>query len=264
MADITAKDVQALRVATGAGMMDCKRALQTTEGDFDAAVKLLREKGLADTAKRADRDNTEGAVAVAVAGQRAAVVELKCETDFVAKSADFLGLAQRLADAAAADGDAGIAGLAGAVDDLKVALKENIALGRVATVGGPADAVLDTYLHIQNERGVNGVAVVLSGGSQELAHDVALHIASARPKWLTRDDVPADVVASEREVLANLTRNEGKPEAAIEKIVEGRIGGFFRDNCLVEQGFVKEPKRSIADVLGSASIVGYVQVEIGR
>jgi elongation factor Ts len=264
MADITAKDVQALRAATGAGMMDCKRALQQTEGDFDAAVKFLREKGLADTAKRADRDNTEGAVAVATNGTRAGIVELRCETDFVAKSEDFLALAQRLADAVAADGEGAVAALASAVDDLKVALKENIAVGRVASVAGPDGSTLDTYLHVQNERGVNGVAVVLASGSQELAHDVALHIASARPKWLTRDDVPSDVVANEREVLANLTRNEGKPEAAIEKIVEGRLGGFFRDNCLLEQGFVKEPKRSVADVVGASAVLAYAQVEIGR
>jgi elongation factor Ts len=260
----TAKDVQALRQATGAGMMDAKRALTEKDGDFDAAAQWLREQGLAASAQRADRANEQGAVAVAREGGAAAVVELRCETDFVAKSPDFTALVHDLAQAVVEKGEDTLAGRQHEIDQLKVTLKENVELGRVVRFEAAEGAVLDTYLHVQNERGVNGVVVELVGGDQAVAHDVALHIASARPRYLRREDVPAAEVDKEREVLEALTRNEGKPELAIPKIVEGRLSGFFRDVCLVEQAFVKEPKRSVQDVLGSAQVTRFAQVEIGR
>ena len=142
-------------------------------------------------------------------------------------------------------------------------MKEKIELGEVVRFEAAPGNVLDSYLHIQGGRGVNAVLVELSGASEELAHDIAVHIAFARPKYLAREDVPADVIEKERVTLENITRNEGKPEAAIAKIVEGRIGGFFKDVCLLEQPYAKDDKQSVSQVLGSAKIVKFAQVEIG-
>jgi elongation factor Ts len=264
MAEFTARDVQRLRQLTGAGMLDCKRALEATDGDFDKAVKWLREKGLSQTGKRADRANEQGAVATANTGQAAAIVELKCETDFVAKSAEFTAIVHELAQAVAERGEQAIDEFKEQLDNLRITLKENIDVGRVVRFEAADGAVIDTYLHSQNDRGVNGVMVELVGGDRPLAHEVALHIASSRPQWLTRDEVPAERVEAEREVLENLTRNEGKPEQAIAKIVEGRLGGFFRDSVLVEQPYVREPKQSVGQLVGNAKITRFAQVEIGR
>jgi elongation factor Ts len=264
MADFTAKDVQRLRQETGAGMMDAKRALQESDGDFEAAAKWLREKGMAQAAKRSDRESSQGAIAAANTGTAAAVVELKCETDFVAKAPEFTGLVAELAEAVAAKGEDAAAERAADITDLGVTLKENIALGRTVRFEAAAGAVLDTYLHVQSDRGVIGVLVELTGGDQALAHEVALHIASANPRYSSRDDVPPEVVAAEREVLENLTRNEGKPEQAIAKIVEGRLNGFFKDACLLEQPFVKDQKRTVKQLLGGATVTRFARLEIGK
>lgn len=263
MANFSAKDVGALRKASGAGMMDAKKALVENDGDFEAASKWLREQGLAKAAKRGDRENFEGLVAVASTDGGAALVELRCETDFVAKSDGFKAAASKIAEAVAAGSEAGSSEIAGQIDDLKLALKENIELGEVVYFEVPEGHTVDSYVHVQNDRGVNGVLVQLEGGSTELAHDIALHVASSRPAYLSREEVPEDVVAAERETLENLTRNEGKPEQAISKIVEGRLTGFFKQNTLLEQGFVKDEKTSIANLLGDAKIVRFAQVEIG-
>ncbi|MEW6155445.1 MAG: translation elongation factor Ts [Actinomycetota bacterium] len=264
MADFTAKDVQRLRQVTGAGMLDCKKALEATGGDFDKAVNLLREQGLAQTGKRADRANTQGAVATANTGAAAAAVELNCETDFVAKSPEFAALVEEMANAVAERGEGATDEFKERLDGLRITLKENIDLGRVVRFEAAEGAVLDTYLHSQNDRGVNAVLVEVSGGDRALAHDIALHVASMRPTYLSRDDVPADIVANERAVLENLTRNEGKPEQAVPKIVEGRLNGFFKDNVLLEQAFVKDTKQTIAGMLGSATVNRFAQIEIGR
>jgi elongation factor Ts len=263
MADITAGDVKTLRDATGAGMMDAKKALVEADGDFDAAVKLLRERGLAKSADRSDRENAQGTVAIGIAGRVASIVELKCETDFVAKNDEFISLVQRLADAVAADGEGAIDAHKDAVDDLKVTLKENIDVGRVKRLEATGDQVLDTYLHKQEGRGVNAVIVVLDGGLQDLAHDIAVHIAFARPTYLSRDEIPADVVADERETLVGITRAEGKPEAAMDKIVEGRLNGWYKERVLLEQAYAKDDKQTIQQVLGGATLVAYAQVVIG-
>jgi elongation factor Ts len=271
--DFTAKDVQALRQATGAGMMDAKKALQENGGDFDAAGKWLRENGLAKSATRSDRDNSEGAVAIGAAGDSAsgttaALVELKCETDFVAKSDDFVALVQALADAVAAAGSDAEAGgavdtLKDRVDDLKVTLKENIELGRVVRIEAGEGNVLDTYLHRQDGRGKVAVAVELAGGSAELAHDIAVHTAFTKPSYFSRDEVPADEVAAERETLTTITRNEGKPEAALEKIVEGKLNGWFQERVLLEQKYVKDEKQTITQLLGGASVVRFGLIVVG-
>ena len=265
MADSTAKDVQALRQATGAGMMDAKKALTESNGDMDAAKKLLREKGLAKADDRAGRANAEGAIAVAVGVGTAALVELKCETDFVAKSEAYTLLTQEIADALAADGDAALEGYKDAVDDLKLTLKENIEIGRTARIELHEGQVVDTYLHRQDGRGVNGVIVVLSGGSKELAHDIAVHIAFAKPQYLTRDEVPADLVEDERETLTRISKAEGKPEAALPKIIDGRMAGWYKERVLVEQPFVRDEKQTIGQLAESAGahVVQYAQLFVG-
>ena len=259
----TAKDVQALRQATGAGMMDAKKALEANNGDMEEAKQWLREKGLAASAKRDDRENTQGVVALVINGNVGAIVKLKSETDFVASSEQFKGEAQALAELVAAKGEAAVAERSAILDDLKITLKEKIELGQVARIEAAPGHVIDSYVHIQGGRGVNAVLVELDGGTAELAHDIAVHIAFAKPKYLSISDVPEDEIAKERATLEVITRNEGKPEAAIPKVVEGRLQGFFKDVVLNEQPYAKDDKKSIKDVLGAATIVRYAQVEIG-
>jgi len=259
----TAKDVQTLRQSTGAGMMDCKKALEANNGDMEAAKQWLREKGLAASAKRDDRENTQGVVALSVSGNVGAIVKLKCETDFVAGSDQFKAEAQALAELVVAKGEAAVSERAAILEDLKITLKEKIELGEVARVEAVSGNVIDSYQHVQGGRGVNAVLVEVANGSADLAHDIAVHIAFARPKYLTRDEVPADVVDKERATLETISRNEGKPEAALPKIVEGRINGFFKDVCLVEQPYAKDDKQSVTQVLGGARIVRFAQIEIG-
>jgi len=282
MPDISAKDVAALRKVSGAGMMDCKKALEESNGDPEAAKTWLREKGLAAAGKRAGRAAAQGTVDVFVEGPAGAVVELTCETDFVAKGDGFKSAVATLAQQVAEQGediaakpyagdpsqtvDAFVKGMAGS-------LGENIGLGRVARfeVSG---GLVEGYKHIQQERGMIGVLVEMTGvdpsdpKAVEIGHDIALHIASAAPRWVTRDEVPADVIEAEKAVLENLTRNEGKPEAAIPKIVEGRIGGFYKENCLVEQGFVRDPKVTVGSLLSGlgadAKVTRFARVKVGE
>jgi elongation factor Ts len=266
MAEITAKDIAALRRMTGAGILACREALEATGGDLEAAKQWLREKGLVSAGQRADRENDEGAVSVVVLGdgrQVGAIIELKCETDFVAKSTDFVALVDKLATACATDGTAALAGHADEVDSLKVTLKENIALGRVERFEAAEGSVLGSYLHIQADRGVNAVLVEVGGGDHDLAHNLAIHIAFTRPQYLRVEDVPEEVVATERKTLEAQSRNEGKPEAAMDKIVEGRLRGWYKERVLLEQGYVRDEKKTIAQLLGDATIVRFAQVAIG-
>jgi elongation factor Ts len=260
---INAKDVQALRQATGAGMMDCKKALEAANGDVEAAKKWLREKGLAASAKRSDRENNQGVVALSIDCPKAAIVKLKCETDFVASSESFIAEANALATLVRDSGEAAVAQRAKQLEDLKILLKEKIELGEVVRFEAAAGNIMDSYVHVQGGRGVNVVVVEMKGADEQLAHDIAVHIAFARPKYLTRDEVPADVVAAERATLETATRNEGKPEAAIGKIVEGKLNGFYKDLCLLEQPYAKDDKKSVKQVIGAASIVRFSQIEIG-
>lgn len=263
MPEFTAQDVQALRRLTGAGMLDAKRALQETGGDMDAARQWLREQGLAGAAKRADREVSQGAVALAVGAGAAAIVELRCETDFVAKAETFVNLTDELAQLVVERGVDAVDERSDAIDDLKTTLKENISLGQVVQIEtGPA-SILGTYLHMQSGRGVNAVLVEMTGSTDELAHDIAVHIAFARPTYLRRDEVPKDEVDSERTTLEAITRNEGKPAAALDKIVEGRLNGWFKERCLLEQAYAKDEKRIISEVIGSAEIVRFAQVVVG-
>jgi elongation factor Ts len=280
MADFSAADVAALRKATGAGMMDCKKALEENDGDMEAAKDWLRSKGMAGAGKRVGRSADQGAVDVLVDGGVGAVVELTAETDFVAKGADFTGVVAELAKLAVQEGKEELAEIAyegGTVGEhitqLAAKLGENVALGRVV-VYESTDGLIDGYRHNQNDRGVIGVLLELGGvdpsdaEAQEVAHDIALHIASAAPQYLTREDVPGDVIERERAVFEELTRNEGKPEQAIPKIVEGRIGAFYKENVLLEQGFIKEPKTTIGQLLSGlgadATVRRFARVKIGE
>jgi elongation factor Ts len=282
MPDISAKDVAALRKVSGAGMMDCKRALEESGGDLEAAKTWLREKGLAAAGKRAGRAAQQGAVDVFVDGGVGALVELTCETDFVAKGEGFRNTVATLARQVAEQGEdiaskPYVGDPSETVDDMVKGmagtLGENIGLGRIARfeVSG---GLIEGYKHIQSERGTIGVLAELTGvdpsdpKAVEIGHDIALHIASAAPRWVSRDDVPAEVIEAERAVLENLTRNEGKPEQAIPKIVEGRIGGFYKENCLLEQGYVRDPKVTVGSLLSGlgaeAKVTRFVRVKVGE
>lgn len=263
MPDFTAKDVQALRQATGAGMMDAKRALEANDGDAEAAGQWLREKGLAKAAGRTDRENAEGAIAIASDGNVAALVELKAETDFSAKAADFTDLVQELADLVLAKGPDAVAERADEIDQLKITKKENIEVGTVAHFEAAEGNVLDAYLHKQDGRGKVGVLVECSGVTPEQAHEVALHIAFAKPSHLTRDEVPAEAVEKERALLEEQTRNEGKPEQALPKIVEGKLSAFFKESVLMEQDLFGEKGRSVSQSLGSGTVVRFVVASVG-
>ncbi len=263
MPKFTAKDVQRLRQATGAGMLACKEALEEADGDYDKALQSLRIKGLAGAAKRADREATEGAVAAVRSGDAAAVVELRCETDFVAKADEFVSLTDELAALVAAKGEEAVGELSDEVDRLRTTLKENISVGQVRQLVAQPGQVVDTYTHQQAGRGVNAVAVVIDGGDEELAHNIAVHIAFTKPAYLSRDDVPEEDIAAERSTVTEISRSEGKPEAALDKIVDGRMNGWFKDRVLLDQSYVRDEKQTIAGMLGSARIVAFAQVVVG-
>ncbi len=263
MPEFSAKDVQSLRRAAGVGMLDAKRALEATGGGMEGAIRWLREKGLAKAATRDQREASEGAVAAVREGSTGAIVELRSETDFVAKAPEFVSLVDDLAALVAAKGEDAIDERKEEIDRLRTSLQENISVGRVVRMESGEGQVLDIYVHQQAGRGVNAVMVLLQGGTQELAHEVAVHIAFARPQYLRREEVPEAEVAAERETVEQISRNEGKPEAALPKVVEGRMNGWFKERVLLEQGYVRDEKQSISDLLGGATIVQFAQVVVG-
>lgn len=261
MSDFTAKDVKALRDATGAGMMDAKQALTEAGGDAEAATQILREKGLSKAAKRSDRDNSDGAVAMASDGNKVAVVLLRSETDFSAKSEDFVAVAQKLADAALAGGDAA-ADCATDIEHLMLTKKENIDVGAVHLIEAGDGNTLDTYLHVQDGRGTIGIVVEGSGVSEDALHSIALHCAFANPRFLDKSEVSEDDVAKEREALLEITKSEGKPEAAWDKIVDGRLGAWYKESVLLEQG-LNGDKVSVAETAAPGTLVRFVQARVG-
>lgn len=262
MADITAQDVKALRDATGAGMKDAKNALVEADGDRDKAAQILRQKGLSKVATLEDRENNQGTVAIAREGNVAAMVQLKSETDFAGKSEDFVALVQKMADAVLADGEAGLEKLNDELDTLRVAKRENIEVGSVVRFEAAPDSVLDTYLHRQDGRGVNGVLLEVQGTDEETAREISLHIAFAKPVALTRDEIDPVLVDKARDSFEELTRKEGKPEQAVPKIVEGRLNSWYAERVLPEQGVFGE-KETVQQRLGDARIVRFAQAVIG-
>jgi len=263
MAEITAQAVKSLRDATGAGMMDAKKALVEADGDRDRAARILREKGLTKVATLEDRENNQGAVAVARNGNAVALVRLKSETDFSAKSADFVALTQALADAVVAGGPGAVAGLQDQLDTLRISKKENIELDTVAHFEAAAGNALDAYLHIQDGRGTNGVIIEVAGATDEVAHEIALHVAFAKPSALSRDEVSAELLEKATTGFEELTRKEGKPEQAIAKIVEGRVNSWYAERVLPEQGLFGE-KDTVQAKLGDGKIIRFVQAVIGH
>ena len=274
MANYTAADVKALRERSGAGMMDCKNALDEANGDGEKAMEVLRVKGLKGVNKREGRTTSNGLVVARVNGGTGYLIELACETDFVAKAEKFVSLAESIADAVVAAGaktlEAALAAnlggksVAEAINDEAAIMGEKVELRRVASV---EDAKVDAYLHRTSKDlpPQVGVLVAYSGANDETAHDVAVHIAAFSPNHLTRDDVSAEVVATERRIAEETARNEGKPEAALEKIVEGRVTGFFKENVLLEQDFAKDNKLSVAKVLDNAGLTvsAFVRFRVG-
>ena len=274
MANFTAADVKRLRELTGSGMLDCKNALADTEGDFDSAVEALRIKGAKDVGKRAQRATAEGLVAA----QDGALIELNCETDFVAKNAEFQALADQVVAAAvsgkAADvdalkaapisGDRATTTVEEAIAELSAKIGEKLELRRVANF----DGTVETYLHRRSADlpPAVGVLVEYTGGDSEAAHGVALQIAALKARFLSRDDVPEDVVTSERRIAEETAKSEGKPEQALPKIVEGRLNGFFKDAVLLEQPSVSDNKKTVKALLDGAgvTVTRFVRFEVGQ
>jgi elongation factor Ts len=274
MANYTAADVKALRDRSGAGMMDCKNALDEADGNVDKALEVLRLKGLKGVTKREGRTTSNGLVVARVAGGVGTMIELACETDFVAKAEKFVALADKIADAAvAANAETLEQALAAPIDGSTVAdvindeaaiMGEKVELRRIAVV---KDAGVDAYLHRTSKDlpPQVGVLVAYSGADANTAHDVAVHIAAFSPTVLHRDEVPAETVETERRIVAETARNEGKPEAALPKIVEGRVNGFFKENVLLEQDFAKDNKLSVGKVLENAGVTvsSFVRFRVG-
>ena len=277
MANFTAADVKRLRDQTGAGMMDCKNALAEAEGDLDSAVELLRVKGVKDAGKRATRTAANGLVTAELDGTEAGVLlELNCETDFVAKTDLFQETAAQIAAAAlqagvfdrlsalAVEARPGVT-VQQLIEEAGASLKEKLELGRFARLEG---GYVDRYLHRTDAAlpPTIGVLVQLDQENQEVARDLAQQVAAARPLYLARENVPAEAVEKERRIAEQITRDEGKPEQAIPKIVEGRLNSYFKEVALLEQPFVKDNKTTIKQVLAQAglTVTGFARFQVGQ
>jgi elongation factor Ts len=275
VAGISAADVKALRDQTGAGMMDCKRALSEAEGDLKRANELLRERGLAKAGKREGRATSEGVIATAIDGGVGAMVEVGCETDFVARTDNFIAIGEKLASAVAADASlcSADALLEASVDGKKVAdlvteaiatLGENVVVKNVARidVGG----VVGGYVHAGGKLGVIVGLETSDSGADALAKDIAMHIAAAdpTPAAVTRDAIASDLLDSERAIYTAQAKQEGKPDKVVERIVEGKINKYLSQICLVEQPFVKDSDQSVGDVLGEATVTAFHRFKLGE
>jgi len=270
MANYTAADVKKLREATGSGMMDCKKALEENEGDFDKAIEALRIKGAKDVGKRAGRTTANGVVAA----RDGSMIELNSETDFVAKNPDFVALADDILGVAISEKAADLETLKaaklgdGTVEDAVQALSarigEKLELRRVVTLDGPTA----TYLHRRSSDlpPAIGVVVAYEGSDDDAARGAAMQVAAARPLYTTREEVPADVIESERRVAEATAREEGKPEKIIDRIVEGRLNGYYKDTVLLEQDSVSVDKKSVGAVLKDAGVQlrTFARFEVGQ
>ncbi|MDH6181404.1 elongation factor Ts [Microbacteriaceae bacterium SG_E_30_P1] len=274
MADISLADIKALRDRLGTGMVDTKNALVEAEGDIEKAVEILRLKGAKGNAKRADRSTSEGLIAAVESATATTMIELACETDFVAKNEKFVALGEKvlaaLADSGAETLDAALAvpldgGTVGSViDDQAATIGEKVELRRVVRIPGEKFAV---YLHRTSKDLPPQIGVVVSytGDDAETARSIAQHISFADPQYLSRDDVPPAEVENERRIVEEISRGEGKPEAALPKIVEGRIGAFFKQVSLLEQDYAKDNKLSVKKVLEDSglTVTGFARFKVG-
>jgi elongation factor Ts len=270
MANYTASDVKKLRDLTGSGMMDCKKALEETEGDLDKAVEALRIKGAKDVGKRAGRTTANGIVAA----RDGAMIELNSETDFVAKNPDFVQLADDILGAALSSGAGDLESLNAAklengtvdeaVQSLSARIGEKLELRRVVKLDGPTA----TYLHRRSSDlpPAIGVVVAYEGSDEDAARGAAMQVAAARPLYTTREEVPAEVLESERRVAEATAREEGKPEKIIDKIIEGRLNGYYKDTVLLEQQSVSVDKKTVAAVLKDAGVEvrTFARFEVGQ
>lgn len=278
MANYTAADIKALRERTGAGMLDVKKALDEADGNADKALEIIRVKGLKGVSKREGRATSEGLVALQIVpsaeGETGTIIELNCETDFVAKNDKFIALSEQVLAAVVAAGAADVeAGQAAPVDGQTVAeliveksaeLGEKIALRRVAVVSGEK---VTSYLHrtAKDLPPSIGVLVATDAAGAGAGKDVAQHVAAIAPTFLSREDVPAETVENERRIAEETSRNEGKPEAALPKIVEGRLGGFFKDVVLLDQPLAKDPKKTVKQAVAEAGgvVTSFVRFRVG-
>ena len=273
---ITASQVKDLREKTGAGMMDCKKVLTETDGDMEKAIELLRERGIAKAAKKSDRVAAEGLVTAYVSedGKIGAVAEINAETDFVAKNEEFRAFANDIAKQVAIKNPANVEDLLAQtfINDATKTVSE-VLTNKIATIGENMSirrferfegaGLVEQYIHGD---GKIGVLVELEGGDIELAKDICMQIAAARPEFLDRESVPAERLAKEMEILKAQAMNEGKPEAIAEKIVQGRVGKFYSEICLVDQEFVKNPDMKVSELVASknAKIVRFARFEKGE
>jgi elongation factor Ts len=270
MPNYTAADVKRLREVTGSGMMDCKKALEDSEGDVTKAVELLRIKGAKDVGKRAERTTAEGLVAAAAG----AMIELNSETDFVAKNPEFVELGSRIAAAAGAgrpaDTEALLAAeidgkpVSEAIEELSARIGEKLQLRRVAVL----DGTVTSYLHRRSADLPPAVGVLVSytGEPEDAARAAAMQVAALKPRYLSRDDVPEETVQAERRIAEETAKNEGKPEKALPKIIEGRVNGFFKDTVLLEQPSVTDNKTTVQAQLDEAgvTVTGFVRFDVGQ
>ena len=281
MAKYTTADIKALREKTGAGMLDVKKALEEADGDAEKAIEIIRVKGLKGIAKREGRSATAGLIAAKVVeatdgpgGQVGVLVEVNAETDFVAKNQKFIDFAAKVLDAAIDSGAETVEELAGVAtggstvkeltDSMQAVIGEKIVVRRVGRLAAPR---VETYLHRTNPDLPAQVAVLVGTdeAAAEVAHDVAMHVAAYSPLYLTREDVPAETIAKERAIAEETTRAEGKPEKAVPRIVEGRLNGYFKENCLVDQPYAKDPKTTVGKVVKATggSLTGFVRFRVG-
>ena len=266
----TALDVKALREKTGCGMMDCKKALVETDGDMDKAIDYLREKGMATAAKKATRIASEGACYAEVKGSTGVVVEVNCESDFVSKGDMFMSFVKEVADYVmnnkVATVEEVIAAMEGKTTEAIQKIGENIKIRRFAKY--ESDAALDSYIHMGGKIGV--LVECTKGVSAETIHDVALQIAAYKPLYVNPADVPADVIAKEKEILVAQIKNDpklaNKPEAIIEKMVEGRINKYYEENCVMKQAFVKDPSTTVEKLLAAqgSKVLRFTRFEMGE
>lgn len=274
MANFTAADVKALREQTGAGMMDVKKALTEADGDAEKALEIIRLKGLKSLSKREGRQASAGLLAAQTDGTVGVLVEVNSETDFVAKNQKFIDFSNEVLAAAVASGAADLDALLAApmgegtvkdrLDAFAAIIGEKLQVGRIVRVEGEN---VDLYLHQTNPDlpPQVGVFVVTDAAGKSVAHDIAMHVAAYMPAYLDRDSVPADVLEKERATLEKITLEEGKPANIVPKIVEGRLNAFFKDNCLVDQAFARDPSKSVGQVLkeAGAKVTNFVRVHVG-
>lgn len=274
MANVSLEDIKALRERLGTGMIDTKNALVEAEGDMEKAVEILRLKGAKGNAKRADRSTSEGLIRVVESATAVTMFELACETDFVAKNEKFIALADQvaeaLADSGAEDVDAALAVKTGSstvgqlIEDTAATIGEKVVLRRIVRLAGDK---FEIYLHrtSQDLPPQIGVVVSYTGDDAETARSIAQHISFADPQYLSREDVPAADVENERRIVEQISREEGKPEAALPKIVEGRVGAFFKQVALLEQDYARDNKLTIQNVLKDAGlgINGFARFKVG-